>query len=81
MGAEIRAYPDHFFDDYAVAFKYGTKGEVEAPRLARKYNFRIQTQIFTVGFLAALDPKTVAALRCESSVQSVQFGHTLTPLP
>jgi len=81
FGAENRRYPDRYIDEYAVAFKFGTDANTEALRLARKYHFRI-TNMYTVpGFLASLTPTTVAALRCEPSVQNVQFAHSLTPLP
>jgi hypothetical protein len=77
-----RLFPGRLVDDYIVLLKFGFNVNVEGPRLAGKYNFSIQ-ELFTIipAFVANLDGSTVARLRCEPSVQNLEFAHTNIPPP
>ncbi len=77
-----RAYPGRLVDDYVVLLKFGFNVNVEGPRLAQKHQLTIQ-EFFTIipAFGASLHAETVAALRCEPSVENVEFSHTNIPPP
>ncbi|HEY8180609.1 MAG TPA: hypothetical protein VII32_00100, partial [Thermoanaerobaculia bacterium] len=77
-----RLFPGRLVDDYIVLLKFGFNVNVEGTRLAEKHNFAIQ-EFFTIipAFVASLDGPKVAALRCEPSVQIIEFSHTNIPPP
>ena len=83
LGANSRAFPGRVIDEYVVQFRAGVNPHVESARLAKKYSFEIIGDVFTLvpGFAASMHEATVAKLRCESSVEAVQFSRTNIPPP
>lgn len=82
LASEARKYPDRLVDDYLVRLRDNSNGPAETARLASKYAF-VPTETATLVplFYARLHPRTVASLRCESSVQSVVFVNNTLPAP
>ena len=80
--ASDRADPGAYVDEYVVLLREGSDVSAEGRRLARKHGFAV-AETFTLipAFAAGLDPPTVAALRCEPAVQSVEFSRTNVPPP
>ena len=77
-----RAHPDRIIDEYIVLFRQGTNTSAESSRLASKYGFTVK-EIFTIipAIAADLHPDVVAKLRCEPSVQTIEFSKTNIPPP
>ena len=80
-GLNNRQPPFKVLEDYVVLLKPGYLSANEGARLAAKYNFKVDTYMtFIPAFVANLDPRVVASLRCESSVQNIEFAHWGAPL-
>ena len=64
---------------YIVVYREGVDAAGETDRLAMKYGFQprfVYTHVLG-GFSAELTPQTVAAVRCEATVDYVQFAHRM----
>lgn len=82
LASEARKYPDRVLDDYLVRLRDNYSGPAETARLASRYDFvPTETSTLVPLFYARLHPRTVASLRCESSVQSVVFVNNTLPAP
>jgi hypothetical protein len=82
FGENDRQSPLKVVDQYIVLLRPGFLSPTEGARLAAKYGFTVDTfMTFIPAFVATLDPHVVANLRCESSVQNLQFAHAGTPVP
>lgn len=66
---------------YIVVYRQGTDVAAETARLAARYGFVAQFvfQSAILGFSAQLTPETVSALRCEPSVQWIEFDVPVYP--
>ena len=80
LGGEDRIY-QAIVDEYFVILVPGTDVMVEGARLRAKYRFRI-TEFFSIApiFIASMSAEVVAEVRCEPTVQGVQFVN-VTPQP
>jgi hypothetical protein len=81
--AESRRFPNRIVDDYLVTVRSPDNVSAEAARLASTYGFSVtRVQAIAQLFVAPLDPRQVAKLRCEPSVSSLVFEHnTVAPSP
>ena len=72
--APLRGQPDPRAPAYIVVFEDQVESRAETNRLAAEYGFtpRYIYEFALQGFSADLTPEVVAAVRCESTVQSVE---------
>ena len=74
--------PNPIPNDYIVVFKDGVVVRDEAQRLAVKHHFVLLEVYWLIpAFHATIEPRTVAAIRCESSVEAVEFTGAGGSLP
>lgn len=82
LGLDSRAFPGRDPDEYIVRLHEGIDTDHEAQRLAATYGFQITSTFQLVSaFSANLSAATVAKIRCEASVASVEFAQTNIPPP
>lgn len=76
LGGEFDPRAPHFI----VVYKDGIESSDETPRLAERYGFtpRFVYTYALEGFSAALEPEVLAAIRCEPSVQYVEYDGFVT---
>ena len=78
--APVSGQSDPRAPGFIVVFDSGVDASAEAPRLASLYEFTPR-HLFThvlQGFSAELTPATLAAIRCETSVDYVSFNGRVT---
>ena len=77
-----RGCPDCIVDEYVVLLKPNYNPQQEGARLSKTYGFVISGYFSIIpAFSASLHSSTVASLRCEPSVQAIDFADTNIPPP